>query len=77
MDLSSIGKIVLYVGAGLVVLGGLLLLLGKGNLPLGRLPGDIRIETESITCIFPLVTSLLVSALLTVILNLLLRLFKK
>lgn len=77
MDLNSIGKLIIYLGAGLLVLGGLVLLLGKLNLPLGRLPGDIRIETESFTCVFPLVTSILVSVLLTVGLNLLLRWLNK
>jgi len=77
MDLTSIGKLILYIGAGLLVLGGLILLAVKLNLPLGHLPGDIRIETETFTCVFPLATSLLASVLLTVVLNLLLRLFKK
>ncbi|MEZ0395711.1 MAG: DUF2905 domain-containing protein [Anaerolineales bacterium] len=35
-------------------------------LPLGRLPGDIRIETENFRFYFPLATGLLISLVLTV-----------
>lgn len=62
----------------LIVLG--IALLGAGlawpwlaKLPLGRLPGDIRIETASGGFYFPIVTCLLIS----VILSLLLWLFRR
>ena len=77
MEISTLGKILIVVGASIVLLGGALLLAGKLGIQFGRLPGDIRIETENMTCIFPLATSILLSVLLTVGLNLLLRLFKK
>jgi hypothetical protein len=47
------------------------------GLQLGQLPGDVRIERENMTCAFPLATSIILSVLLTLGLNLLLRLFKK
>ena len=77
MEISTLGKILIVVGASIVLLGGGLLLAGKLGIQFGRLPGDIRIETENMTCIFPLTTSILLSLLLTVGLNLILRLFKK
>ena len=77
MEISTLGKILIVVGASIVLLGGALLLAGKFGIQFGRLPGDIRIETENMTCIFPLATSILLSLLLTVGLNVLLRLFKK
>jgi hypothetical protein len=52
-------------------LGGLLWLAGR--LGLGRLPGDVVIRRGSFTLAFPLVTSLLVSLVATVLLNLWLR----
>lgn len=60
----------------LLVLGGVLLVLGLlltfgSKIPgLGRLPGDIVYRKGNLTFYFPLVTSLLLSLLLTVILNL-------
>ena len=44
MDAASIGKWIVVFGLGLVVAGGLLWLLTKAGLPLGRLPGDIHVE---------------------------------
>ena len=75
-DLSDLGKLVALVGGGLLVLGGLIWLVGK--LPLsGHLPGDIRIQGENISCFFPLTTMILVSIVLTVLLNIILRLLRK
>ena len=57
----------------LIVLGVALLAAGLGwpwlsRLPLGRLPGDIRIETASGGFYFPIVTCLLISVLLSLVL---------
>ncbi|MCC6492926.1 MAG: DUF2905 domain-containing protein [Pirellulales bacterium] len=40
---------------------------------LGRLPGDIRIQQDGFACFFPLMTGLLLSIVLTVVLNLIFR----
>jgi hypothetical protein len=77
MDISNLGKILIVVGGLIVLVGGLLLLAGRFGIQLGRLPGDIRIQTENMTCVFPLATSILLSLLLTVGLNLLVRLLRK
>lgn len=73
----QIGKVLMILGATLLLVGGGLYLAGKLNLPLGRLPGDIRIEREGFTCIFPLVTSIILSILLTLGLNLLAKWLNK
>lgn len=69
--LDSLGKALILVG-GVVVLAGLLAL-GLGRLMGGGrfLPGDIVIQRPGFTLLFPIVTSLVLSALLTVILWLL------
>lgn len=72
MELGSIGRMLILAGLGLCVLGGILLLAGKVPF-LGRLPGDIRVEREGFSCYFPVVTMLVLSLLLTLVLNLLLR----
>ena len=69
--MSDIGKILVVVGLGLVALGLLLWLGGKMNLPLGRLPGDIRVDRPNFKFYFPLTTCLLISVVLTLILWLL------
>jgi hypothetical protein len=71
--LLSIAKIFLILGVIFLVVGGLLYLASRLNLPLGRLPGDIRIESKNITCLFPLATSIILSIILTVVLSLLAR----
>jgi hypothetical protein len=72
-QLESIGKLLLAVGGGLVLLGGLLWLISK--IPfLGHLPGDIRIERPGVTCLIPLASSIILSIVLTIVLNIILRL---
>jgi Protein of unknown function (DUF2905) len=71
MDLQALGRLVAGVGAALVVVGALLWLAGR--LGLGRLPGDVVVRRGSFTFAFPLATSLLLSLVATILLNLWLR----
>ena len=71
--MSDVGKVLMVVGLALVGIGALIWLSGRLNLPLGRLPGDIRIERENFKFYFPLVTCLLISTVLTLIFWLLRR----
>jgi hypothetical protein len=75
-DLSDLGKSIALAGAALLVLGGLIWLTGRVPL-LGHLPGDIRIQRGNVSCFFPLATMILLSVLLTMILNIVLRLLRK
>lgn len=59
-------KFLIIFGLALVAIGLLWPVLSK--LGLGRLPGDIVIERENVRFYFPIVTSLLVSAVLTAVL---------
>lgn len=71
-SLAGMGKIILMIGIFMVITGGLLLLAGK--VPgLGRLPGDIFVQRGNFTFYFPVVTMIIVSAVLTLLLNLLFR----
>jgi len=60
---ENVGKLVLFAGAALLVLGALLWLLGRAGFR--GLPGDIRYETEHVRVYFPIVTSIVLSVLLT------------
>ena len=76
-ELTAIGKWLFLAGLGLAVAGGLIWLGGRFGLPLGRLPGDIRIERDGGTFYIPLATSILISLLLTIGLNIIIRLFRR
>ena len=71
MDLSAIGKLVLVFGLVLVGMGALLIVVGKGLLP--HLPGDLSFKVGSVRVFFPLATSIVLSIVLTLVLNLFFR----
>ena len=74
--MNEIGKILILFGVILVVVGAVVLVLSK--IPgLSRLPGDIMIQTENFSCFFPIATSILLSIVLTLLLNFILRIMNK
>jgi len=75
--MESIARYLMLGGIVLFLIGGGTYLAAKFGLPLGRLPGDIRIEGENGSFYFPIATSILVSVLLTIVLNLISRFIQK
>ncbi len=67
----ELGRLLLVIGAVLVVVGGLAVL--GVRLPFGRLPGDIAIKGEWGGIFIPLGTMIVISLLLTVLANFFLR----
>ena len=66
--MQEIGRFLIVLGVVIVLAGAALLLAGR--LPwLGRLPGDIVVRRDHVTFYFPIVTSIVISILLTLILN--------
>jgi hypothetical protein len=65
--LNDLAKILIVVGLVIAGLGALLWLTGKAGWPLGRLPGDIRIERDNFKFYFPLTTCILLSIVLTLL----------
>jgi hypothetical protein len=57
----------LFFGLVLAGIGLALVLLGRTYLPIGRLPGDIVYRGKNTTFYFPLVTSILLSVVLSLI----------
>jgi hypothetical protein len=74
-DLSGAGRFLLVTGVVLLAAGALLILAPRvpGLDRLGRLPGDFVIERGPVTVFIPIVSSLVISVLLTVVLNLISR----
>ena len=66
----NIGRTILIMGILLVIAGTVLVLSGKMGLPFGELPGDITWQRKNITVFIPLGTMLMVSVVLSLILNL-------
>ena len=61
----GLGRVLMVVGAVLLGIGALLA--AGVKIPLGRLPGDIVIRREHGAFYFPIVTCLLLSALLSLV----------
>ena len=67
----ELGRVLLVIGIVLIVVGGLAAI--GVRLPFGRLPGDIAIEGERGGFYFPIATMIVVSVILTVLVNLFFR----
>ncbi len=77
MGFEDMGRMLIFFGIMLILFGGIFLLFGKmGSFGLGRLPGDIVIHRDNFSCFFPLTSMILLSIVLTVLLNLLTRLLR-
>lgn len=68
--MTDIGKVLLVLGLVMAAAGLVFMLLGRTNLPLGRLPGDILYRGKQTTFYFPLATSILLSVVLSLVLYL-------
>ena len=66
--MGDLGRILVFVGGLLLVVGLIFILAGKANLPIGRLPGDIVYRGKNTTFYFPLMTSILLSVILSLVL---------
>ena len=72
MAVESLGKMILYIGIILVLIGGFFILMGK--VPwFGRLPGDIVYRRGGMTIFVPITTMILVSIVLTLLMNIVWR----
>ncbi len=71
--MNDMARYIIGAGAVLVLVGGAMLLLGKLGINLGNLPGDIHVEGERSSFHFPVVTCIIVSVVLTVLLNVVIR----
>lgn len=79
MDSLAVGKLLLALGLGLALLG--VVIIGMSRIPIlnrfGHLPGDIRIQTGQFSCFAPIVSMLLLSIIVSIILNIVARVLSK
>jgi hypothetical protein len=78
-NLQIIGRWMVAGGVLLVVIGGLIWALGRftGLGQLGQIPGTVRIEGAGMTCIIPILGSIVLSLVLTLLLNVIIRFFNR
>ena len=72
--MADLGRLLILIGAVAIAAGLVFILVGRTNIPLGRLPGDIVYRGKNSTFYFPLATSILVSVVLSVVMYLIGRL---
>lgn len=65
--MESFGKMILTMGLVMIIVGGILIICEKFGL--GKLPGDIFIQKGNFTFFFPIVSTLIISLILTLLLN--------
>lgn len=75
--MENIARTLMLGGIALFLIGGGIYLAAKFGIPLGRLPGDIRIEGENGGLYFPITSLILVSVILTLIVNIISRFLNK
>ena len=70
IGLGPLGKMLILLGVFIILIG-FLLVIGEKIPWIGRLPGDIIIRKKNFTFYFPIVTSILISIILTLLFTLL------
>ena len=67
LDFTGFGKLIIFMGLGIVLIGIIILLIGKlpgegsGFSWIGKLPGDFLVKRDDFTFYFPLTTSIIIS----------------
>jgi len=70
--MEDIGRLLLFAGIGMVFVGGFLVFFGRflPNLP------TFRMQVGSMTCLFPIGASILISVIGTIVLNIIIRILR-
>jgi hypothetical protein len=76
-DITNAGRLLVIVGLAIAALGAALWIIGRTGIPIGRLPGDFRFETGALTCFIPLASMILLSLVVTLVVNLVVRFLSK
>ena len=75
--MTDMGRLLIIIGL-VIAFTGLLILIAVRFFPwLGNLPGDIHIVTQNSRVYIPLATMILVSIVATILLNIIIRIFRR
>ncbi len=72
---TQIGKYIIIAGIIIIIIGVVVYFFGDKLGWLGRLPGDIRVEKDNMKVYFPITTMIIISIVLTLLVNLIKRFF--
>lgn len=75
--MESMARFFVIGGVFMILIGGGIYIFSKFGIPLGHLPGDIYIKGENGSFYFPLTSCILISVILTIILNIIFRFLHK
>ena len=75
--MSDIGRMLLSLGAVILITGAVFLVGGRLFPWLGHVPGDIRYESKNVKIFIPITTMILISVVGTIVLNILVRIFRR
>lgn len=77
MSLEPIARLLMIAGIAIFLIGGMIFLFSRIGINLFQLPGDIRLQSGNVTCLVPIASTILLSILLTLILNIVIRFLNK
>lgn len=66
--MGDLGRVFVWIGGLILLIGVIIIVAGKLNLPIGRLPGDFTWRGKNSTVYFPLMTSIVLSVILSLVL---------
>ncbi len=75
-NLENVGRVILIIGLAITILGAGIWLMARVT-GWDKFPGTIKWESGNMTCVFPLLASILLSVVLTILLNILARMFNR
>ena len=75
--MENFARILVIGGIIMILIGGCLFLAARVGIPLGKLPGDIKVQGENASFYIPCMTSIILSILLTIVLNIIIRFLNK
>jgi hypothetical protein len=75
--MTQLAKILILLGVALILAGGVVYLIARANINLNRLPGNFYYQGENFSIYIPCAASILISIILTILLNIIVRMMNK
>ncbi len=75
--MENFARILVIGGIIMILIGGCVFLAARIGLPLGKLPGDIKVQGANASLYIPCMTSIILSIVLTIVLNIIIRFINK